>query len=306
MEELTFKPHCPLCKAKLEPVRRPAGLLTTGHGVCPGCRQQLSLYVSPSDNRLYVSMLTLPVTMADPGEQAWEAEPGAGAAAGPARERPASPRTAALPEVSTAAELEQYLREHFSPPEDRYDFFLTPGELCDVAERYADQLVVRWDDHDRRLSAERNVFVQLEWKEAPAINAIGLAGLYVFPNEAEARHVWHREDVRSRNLPVERVLDIRGRYALNFQSGRYAYSAADLETVSADELWPRIQAYCRAVGAPLGEPAAAQASAGQGDAGQTGARPAAAAAGPTRVAAAGSPARKRAWVPQKKWWQFWK
>lgn len=256
MDHLTFRPRCPLCGSQLEAISRPAELLTSGTSVCGSCRQQLSLRVSPTDNKLYVRMLTLPVGTLDPGETSWRHEEGVAAATSSSaathqRRTPASPRTAALPELRDSGDLRRHLEKNFVPPEYRYYFFLTPGELCDIAERYADLYLVKWNDHDRRLSAERDALAQLKWKATPDVNAITVVGLYVFRSPLEAKTVWTDEGMYGRELPVERALDIRGRYALNFQSGSYSYTLRDLEDIAAAELWPRICRYCQEVGAPI-------------------------------------------------------
>lgn len=67
---LTFKPRCPLCTTELGLVQRPEGILTSGMTRCPSCGNQVSLRVSPTDNRLCASMVTLPVNSQNPGE-AW-------------------------------------------------------------------------------------------------------------------------------------------------------------------------------------------------------------------------------------------
>lgn len=167
------------------------------------------------------------------------------------RRTPASPRTAALPELRDSGDLIRHLEKNFAPPEWRYAFFLTPGELCDIAERYADLYLIKWNDHDRRLSAERDVLLVMKWKATPNVDAIRVVGLYVFRNASEARTVWTDKGVYGSQLPVERVLDIRGRYALNFQSGSYSYAPSDLEDITVVDLWSRICGYCQDVGAPI-------------------------------------------------------
>ena len=72
---LTFAPKCPLCEGDLGVVSRPRGILTTGTSVCPNCRQQLSLRVLPSSNRLLVSALTIPRGHEGAAEGTWDARP---------------------------------------------------------------------------------------------------------------------------------------------------------------------------------------------------------------------------------------
>ena len=68
---------------------------------------------------------------------------------------------------------------------------------------------------------------------------------------ARARETWLNQGVYPDFVPVERVLDVRDRYALNFQSGSYAWSEDELEEIGPNELWPRMWRYCQAVGAPI-------------------------------------------------------
>jgi len=169
----------------------------------------------------------------------------------PARRKPASSRTAALPAISKLSELEEHLATRFSPPEWKDRFFLTPGELCDVAENYPDQLTVGWKVEDGRLSAEKDVIVSLGWSASSDLVPIVVVGLYVFPNPREAQSVWVDKGVYGKSLPVERVLGIRGRCAVNFQSGSYCYSPGEMASIRADELWPRIWEYCQSASVPI-------------------------------------------------------
>lgn len=70
--DLRFHPDCPLCRTSLGKTSRPRGILTSGTTTCNSCKSQISLRVSPDDNRLYVRMLTIPANFVDPGETAWE------------------------------------------------------------------------------------------------------------------------------------------------------------------------------------------------------------------------------------------
>ena len=70
--DLRFHPDCPMCRASLGETSRPRGILTSGTTTCSSCKSQISLRVSPNDNRLYVRMLTIPANFVDPGETAWD------------------------------------------------------------------------------------------------------------------------------------------------------------------------------------------------------------------------------------------
>jgi len=172
----------------------------------------------------------------------------------PERKKFASHRTSSLPKISESESynLIKYLEEDFSHRNPKtYAYFLTPRELCDIAEFYSDDMIVYWNDKDYRLTAVSDVLVRLAWKAHPNTNSITVVGLYEFKTSHEAKNVWFEKDVIVKGVPVESVLDIRERYALNFQSGSYSINTKDLVTISSAELWERICERCKSIGAPL-------------------------------------------------------
>jgi hypothetical protein len=172
----------------------------------------------------------------------------------PQRKKFASHSTSSLPRISESESynLIKYLEENFSHRDPKsYKYFLTPRELCDIAEFYSDDMIVQWSDKDCRLTAVSDVLVNLAWKAHPDKNSITIVGLYEFETSREAKNVWFEKDVIIKGVPVESVLDIRGRYALNFQSGSYSCSTKDLVIITPDELWERICERCKSIGAPL-------------------------------------------------------
>lgn len=190
----------------------------------------------------------------------------------PERTKPASSRTSDLAAVRDRLERElgtdcpndlfgddahagfrEYVEEHFAPPEYSYKFIFTPGELCDLVDCYADQLSVRWSEGRGRLDAESDVLVDLSWLAHPEWHGITVAGLYAFRKPQDAREVWVEMGVYPEGLPLERMLGVRDRFALNFQGGggSFILDPNKMDDIRPDELWPRIWRYCTALGAPI-------------------------------------------------------
>lgn len=192
----------------------------------------------------------------------------------PQRSTPASARMQDLAEVRDRLEREfgsecpdeisrddahaaigRYLKEQFAPP-DQLFFILTPGELCDLVECYADQLSVGWSEgRSSLLSAESDVLVRLNWLAHPTWHVITVAGLYAFQTPRDAREVWLAKGAYREGLPLESLLGVRDRFALNFSSREFRSESSlepeEFEEISPGALWPRIWRYCKALGAPL-------------------------------------------------------
>lgn len=66
MDYLKFKAQCPLCNFQLDDIRLPGGLLSSGGTVCKQCKQQVAYYYSPSEQKLVVSMRTMPAGRVEP------------------------------------------------------------------------------------------------------------------------------------------------------------------------------------------------------------------------------------------------
>jgi hypothetical protein len=157
--------------------------------------------------------------------------------------KPPTSRTAALPKLSEFNDLRRYLEQHFSPQEWKHNFFLTPRELCEVAENYASEITIDWYSEGQRLTAESCVLVCIGWKSNPG-KRIVLVGLWVFPNSQEAYRVWIDKGVYGKTVPVDQILDIQGRYVLNFASGSYALNVFDLQSIDPYELRQYMLVYC--------------------------------------------------------------
>lgn len=165
-----------------------------------------------------------------------------------------SSRTTSLPKIpeSDSYQLTEYLKENFAHHNPKsYNYFLTPRELCDIAEFYSDDIAVRWSDQARWISAVSDFYVSMEWKAHPTINGIALVGLWEFKTSLDAKNIWFQKDVLIKGLPIESLLGIRGRFALNFQGGGFSLGRDKTILIQNDELWERICDHCLLIGAPL-------------------------------------------------------
>jgi hypothetical protein len=205
-----------------------------------------------------------------------------------ARPKPASPRTAALPPISQIQDLSDYLGSRFREA-GSYECVLTPSELCDIVEHYAEQVSVRWTvETDGRMDSKSDVLVKLGWKSDEKAVGPTLVGLYTFSSAQRAQNVWfdYRGGLFEKPFPVQRVLDIRGAHALNFQGGSYSYTSRDLVAVEPNDLWRRLLEHAAKAGIPL-----------------------AAAAAKIEIAATPRQRAALSFTPafsQKKWGQFWR
>lgn len=102
----------------------------------------------------------------------------------PVRKKTASNRTKNLPPISSLKELLNFLLTNFGE-KNRWEFWVTPEELCDIVEQYADILQVQWDVHSCGLS-EDMTYVTL-FNKGKAGENIALNGLFPFPTESEAK-----------------------------------------------------------------------------------------------------------------------
>jgi hypothetical protein len=145
----------------------------------------------------------------------------------------------------SSRELRAYLVEHFAPPgfpTFAFEFVLTPGELCDLVEAYSDELSVIWNDNPSLPLAQSCAGVLLQWRAHPTSESMQFVGLWEFPTPERARDAWRGKVPR--DTPVESVLDVRGRFALNFICGALRPGAPQEEIPPAD-LWEHISEHSR-------------------------------------------------------------
>ena len=161
----------------------------------------------------------------------------------PERKKPASSRTANLPSISSLKELLDFLLINFGE-KDKWQFWLTPEELCDIVERYANVLQVQYYESSCGLS-EDMTYVSL-FNKGKAGENIALHGLFPFPTELEAKQFCHDRTINLEYLfgQLERLWGIRGKFATNF-TGKSHSNWVDAKyykkewDIDAFDLWPR-------------------------------------------------------------------
>jgi len=107
----------------------------------------------------------------------------------PERVKPASERTRTLPAITSFQKLSTFIDEQFRTKGYRSEYghrafcWITPEELCDVVEKYADLILVSQDQYSCGYS-EDTCRVQLFEKTPPGRKPIGFTGLYPFASES--------------------------------------------------------------------------------------------------------------------------
>jgi hypothetical protein len=165
------------------------------------------------------------------------------------RMKPASERTRDLPEVSSFEELRSYLGMTFTPEEWPHErgpmYWVTPEELCDIVETYAELILVEYREYSCGAS-ESMCGVCLFEKDPPGSRPVEFVGLYPF-SEAEdaARFGGDSFPAPEYSAALPRLAGIRGKYQFNFRKGderRRAKPFAAAEGVSPGLLWNTISA----------------------------------------------------------------
>jgi hypothetical protein len=160
----------------------------------------------------------------------------------PERARPASDRTRTLPSLTKFEDVRALVQERFTPKDTdfSYTYWMTPEELCDLAEQYADLLEVQFSEYSCPRS-EDLCCVRLFEKAPSDGRPIELAGLFAFPSESDARsfiNEYKSAPRYARALP--QLAGIKGKYQLNFGKGsenpRYITYEKDAE-IPAASLW---------------------------------------------------------------------
>ena len=139
----------------------------------------------------------------------------------PERAKPASERTRTLPAIGSFKELGIFIYKQFATKYGKekyqYECWITPEELCDVVERYADLILVSFKEYSCGAS-EDMCCVQLFEKTPPGRKPIGFAGLFPFASISDARsfgHDWGSVPQYAKDMP--RLADVRGKYHFNFK-----------------------------------------------------------------------------------------
>ncbi len=134
----------------------------------------------------------------------------------PERAKPASERTRTLPAISSFEELGTFIGKQFGTKEYKYGCWITPEELCDIVEKYADMILVSLNEYSCGAS-EDMCRVQLFEKTPPGTGPIGFTGLYPFASVSDARSFGQDyQSVPEYAKALPRLADVRGRYHFNF------------------------------------------------------------------------------------------
>ncbi len=152
------------------------------------------------------------------------------------RSRPASPRSAALPDVADLDGLLDVLGRYFPGEGHEMRYSLTPEELCDVAERYADVFDVYWKVS---LSTVSEFSTSVNWNpRGRRDSTIQAFGLMRFPSQEDARRYCARQDITPKEW------GLHGSVAHNFVGLKMVDTwSADhpvSQRVRPDALWPLI------------------------------------------------------------------
>lgn len=161
----------------------------------------------------------------------------------PERKKPASRRTEQPPNISSLVELLDFLLTRFGL--EKYFFWLTPEELCDIVERYANILQVQWHEASCALSVDMT-YVTL-FNKGKAGNNIALHGIFPFGNETDAVDFCYDNSSNPKELfgQLEKLWGIHGKFATNFFGQSHSNWVDEdrydkQRDIDAFDLWPRI------------------------------------------------------------------
>jgi len=160
------------------------------------------------------------------------------------RAKPASDRTHNLPALSSFEDLRAFVKVRFTPKEYLYSYWMTPEELCDIVEEYADLVEVQFKEYSCPLS-EDLCSVRLFQKNSAEGSPIELVGLFPFATPADAARFpqeYKSNPEYARALP--HLAGIQGRFQMNFGRGNEnarSLSEDPKNSVSPEVLWTRIR-----------------------------------------------------------------
>jgi hypothetical protein len=165
----------------------------------------------------------------------------------PERAKPASEQTRKLPAISSFKNLKAFLGKQFTPKEYPKDcgetYWMTPEELCDIVEKYADLILVDYEEYSCGAS-EDMCCVRLFEKNPPGREPIELVGLYPFASISDAYSYgqdWGSAPKYAKAMP--RLADVRGKYHFNFHQGNENWlneSFDPKQGIPPESLWQRL------------------------------------------------------------------
>lgn len=122
---------------------------------------------------------------------------------------------------------------------------MTPEELCDIVEQYADILQVQWNENSSGLSVN-TTYVTL-FNKGKAGENIALYGLFPFASVSDAKQYCYDISEHPKHLigQIERLYGIQGKFATNFNGSSHSNWVEDYrykkeKDIDAFNLWLHI------------------------------------------------------------------
>ncbi|MEO8452095.1 MAG: MAP7 domain-containing protein [Gemmatimonadota bacterium] len=172
-------------------------------------------------------------------------EPSAERSPVPPRPRSGSDRTNDLPQLGNFEDLRTFIKRVFIPKDTdfAYEYWMTPEELCDVADQYADLLEVQFSEYSCPRS-EDMCCIRFFQKDPPCGRPIELIGLFAFPSESDAAaFVKEYKSAPKYAKALPSLAGMQGKYQLNFgkgsENGRDVTYDKENE-VRPDQLWEKL------------------------------------------------------------------
>ena len=172
----------------------------------------------------------------------------------PERKKPASSRTANLPAISSLEELLDFLIANFARKK-KWQFWVTPEELCDIVEQYADIIQIQWYEGSCGLS-EDMTYVTL-FNKGKAGENIALTGLFPCATAEAAKQFCYDKGNNDEYLFGQlECLYFQGKFDTSFSGDRHSNWVNDAaykkeQDIGAFDLWPRIYHRREALGISL-------------------------------------------------------
>jgi hypothetical protein len=177
----------------------------------------------------------------------------------PARKKPASERTRELPRLSSFDDFKSFVDKTFAARGCRWEHWITPEELCDLVEEYAELVNVMFrESSDSRSEdlCEVSLGPKSPAKAEPPqfVSPVELTGLFPFASIEDAARIGseYRDSHPSYVRALPELAGIVGRYQFNFGGGMTWSSRwpSDIwyrqePMIASGDLWPRIWARLR-------------------------------------------------------------
>jgi len=159
----------------------------------------------------------------------------------PPRTQPASERTRRLPNLSSFNEFKSFVDQTFAVRDCPWEHWISPEELCDLVEEYADLVDVKFEESSDNRSEDLCVVslgpkVPAKGESEQFVSPVELTGLFPFASSEDAARIGSEyrgsEPEYLRALP--KLAGIVGRFQINFGGGE-----------TWRNRWPRSLWYCQ-------------------------------------------------------------